>query len=91
MKQRLYSIRDNKVGFMQPVIRQNDAVAIRDFVATISLSGSDSMLKLCPEDFDLFYVGTFDDETGELEHVIPVFLETGYVSVLTKVKEVTAE
>lgn len=85
MKQRLYSIRDRKVGYMQPVIRQNDAAAIRDFVATISLSGSESMLNLCPSDFDLYYVGTFDDESGELEHVMPVFLSAGsFVNQLEK-------
>lgn len=77
MKHRLYSIRDRKVGYMQPVIRQNDAVAIRDFVATISLSGSDSMLRLCPSDFDLYFVGIFDDECGELLKSIPIFLASG--------------
>lgn len=91
MKQRLYSIRDNKVGYMQPVIRQNDAAAIRDFVATISLSGSDSMLNLCPSDFDLYFVGYFDDEAGELEHVTPVFLAFGYRNVVNEVKEVPVE
>lgn len=76
MKQRLYSIRDRKVGFMQPVVRQNDSVAIRDFVMTIQLTGSDNVLKLCPSDFDLYFVGYFDDESGELEHVLPVFLSS---------------
>ena len=77
MKQRLYSIRDKKVGYMQPVFRQNDAAAIRDFVATVSLSDAESMLNLCPSDFDLYFVGYFDDESGELEHCLPVYLASG--------------
>lgn len=81
MKHRLYSIRDRKVGYMQPVIRQNDAAAIRDFVATISLSGAESMLNFSPSDFDLYFVGVFDDESGELEHALPVFLASGEKAV----------
>ena len=81
MKQRLYSIRDKKVGYMQPVIRQNDAVAIRDFLATVSLSDDTSMLSLCPSDFDLYFVGIFDDESGELEYTLPVYLATGEQAV----------
>ena len=76
MKQRLYSIRDRKVGFMQPVVRQNDAVAIREFVMTIQMAGSDNVIKFCPFDFDLYFVGYFDDESGELEHCLPLFLSS---------------
>lgn len=77
MKQRLYSIRDRKVGYMQPVIRQNDEVAVRDFFLTLSQTDSDNVFKIYPADFDLYFVGYFDSESGEFEHVLPVFLVSG--------------
>lgn len=60
----LYSIRDNKTNFMQPVMDLNHKSAARNFQIQMANSGTNSAMGYVPEDFDLYYVGTFDNETG---------------------------
>jgi hypothetical protein len=68
-----YSIFDQKAGaYMAPFAALNDAVAVRMLTATARLP--DNHLGQFPEDYSLFFVGTFDDEegcflTGEQRHV----------------------
>lgn len=62
----VYSLFDRKVKlFGQLVLERNDFALQRGLVD--SLRGSpDTLLAKHPEDFDLYRVGDFNDETGEL-------------------------
>lgn len=72
----VYSIRDNKTAFMQPLYDQSDASAIRGFARAINNEGT--IFDFAPADFDLYMVGTFDDQSGELKAVSPIrFVASG--------------
>lgn len=80
MKQRLYSVRDNKTGFLAPISRINDAVAIRDFQTALQSAPPDSLYFTHPGDFSLYFVGCFDDEAGQFDVVLPTHLADGVSS-----------
>lgn len=61
MKYPVMSIRDNLVGFLRPIVEPNQAVAIRNF--RDSFSGLPEHTR---EDYTLFCIGEFDDQTGEI-------------------------
>ena len=61
------AVRDRVAGrFLGLQLVQNDKVACRGFVnAMADVSGNrDSLLATNPHDFDLWYLGQFDDEDG---------------------------
>lgn len=64
MKLYLYAIKDAKSTFMQPMADQNDATAIRNFQNACRQPGS--LLASHPNDFALWNIGWFDNETGLL-------------------------
>lgn len=59
---KLYSIKDTKGSFYEPLVAQNDALAVRN-VRGIVNSGK-GLLAQYPEDFELWYIGEFDEVTG---------------------------
>lgn len=61
----LYSIRDSKVGFMSVTTDTNDYTARRNFENACSRSGS--LFDSHPNDFDLYLVGHFDSDSGEIQ------------------------
>lgn len=74
MKNKLYAIKDNKVGFMNaPFIAPNNAAAIRMFGDTAT--NSETMIYKHPEDYELYHMGEMDENTGELLSEVK-FLET---------------
>lgn len=61
----LYSVKDNKVGvFQKPFTCRNDAEASR----TLHSACQDPEIQLSryPEDFDLYFLGTYNEYTGKL-------------------------
>lgn len=56
----IYSIRDRAIGFNSPTIMVNEMVALRSFK---------QMLQKDPnsDDLELYKIGEFNDETGELK------------------------
>ena len=72
MKINLYSVKDCKIGFNTLFDAPNNACAIRMFAD--SVNKPDTPLAQHPEDYQLFFIGTRDDETGDLESK-PTFLE----------------
>lgn len=74
MKYGLYSVRDNKIGFMIPTADISDQSAIRQFGYNINNAG---VMSYEPKDFDLYKVGEFDVEKGELIPNIPEHLCSG--------------
>lgn len=60
----VYAVRDLKVGFQSVTVQPNDAVAVRGFESTVI--NSDSVLFTHAEDFSLFKLGEFDQDSGRL-------------------------
>lgn len=63
---RLYSIKDNKVGvFQKPFTAINNAEATR--MLHTACNDDKLQLSVYPEDFDLYFIGTMNDQTGVLQ------------------------
>lgn len=58
----LYAIKDEKVGFLTPILEENDNVAIRNF--TYTLCDSKNICNFAKSDFNLYYLGTFNTDNG---------------------------
>lgn len=81
MKNKLYAVKDNKVGFLNaPFIAPNNAAAMRMFGDTVQ--DTNTLLNKHPEDYELYSLGEMDENTGELFSEVK-FLETA-VSFSTK-------
>lgn len=67
MKIELFTVKDVKAGrFTGVVMFPNRQVALRAFSTAVNDKSSQSLLSQYPEDAQIFCVGTFDDESGEL-------------------------
>lgn len=60
---KVYSVKDTKGAFMDPMLADNDALAVRA-IKTVVNNQKGSLLATYPEDFELWYVGDFDEITG---------------------------
>lgn len=61
----LFSIRDTKAeAFNRPFTSQNPAMAMREIQTAVNQS--DNPMKTYAEDFALYLVGEFDEQTGNL-------------------------
>jgi len=66
MQLKIYSIRDAKAGiFHNPWMKNTHGEAERDF--TELTKDEKSMVSKYPEDFDLYFLGSYDNVTGKLE------------------------
>lgn len=71
---KVYSVKDNKAcSFQGCYLFTTDGVAVRALTSQTMLQGN-PVLKENPEDFDLYCVGSFDEETGKLEGEEPRLL-----------------
>lgn len=62
----IYSLYDSKVGaYLRPLICRNHGEALRAFAELAN--DKNSSVGRYPADFTLFYLGSFDDETGGIE------------------------
>jgi len=60
------SVRDSAADlFGQPFFVPTTAMALRGFADAVKRADGDSDLTKHPDDFTLFELGTFDDETGK--------------------------
>lgn len=71
----IYTVRDQKTGYLPPTYDQNDNSAMRNF--SFACSRSDSTMSFSKADFDLFRIGVFDSETGLITLNDPVYLMNG--------------
>lgn len=60
----MYAFRDIKIGYMEPFLQTNDQIAIRTFKATIR--STKNMMKEYKEDIELWCLGEFNEELGEI-------------------------
>ena len=68
----LYSIRDSLVGYGVPFCADNDAVAMRYFNQAISQPNS--IYQMNKNQFDLYCVGEYDNQSGEIDSKAPRFI-----------------
>lgn len=68
MIHKVFAVRDTCVGsFMLPMFFQNSAAAVRALGDAVNAPPSkDNLFGTHPEHFQLWYVGSFEDETGVL-------------------------
>ena len=62
---KLYSIKDTKNKFMRPFEEVNNDMAIRTLKAIAN--DKNTQVGMFPEDFELWEIGTFNEETAILE------------------------
>lgn len=68
MQYRAYSIRDTKGEvFNLPFYKKTHGEAERDFKTLIQTKNEQSLPSKYPEDFDLYYVGDYDDIKGQFK------------------------
>lgn len=74
----VFSVYDSKACFFgQPFFDQHEASAIRNFSDAVNdASNPNNMWNKHPEDFSLFQIGSFHNETGELVPIHPKNLIT---------------
>lgn len=67
MKMLMFSIRDSAAdAYGRPFFMTSVGIAIRSFTDEINRAAEDNQIYKHPEDFDLFELGEFDDETGRI-------------------------
>ena len=75
------SIFDRKVGsYGRPIFCRALGEGMRIFRDEVNRPAEDNILFKHPEDFDLYHVGSFDEESGKLLPIVPVMLDTGVSS-----------
>lgn len=75
MKLVMVSVKDRAAeAFMRPWVVQQPAQAIRSFTDEVNRAAHDNPIYQHPEDYDLYTLGTFDEETGQIEPEYPTVL-----------------
>jgi len=68
MKMVIVSIMDTAAGaYGRPAFVASEGVAVRQFQDEVNRSSDDNQLYKHPDDFNLYYLGTFDDNTGAMD------------------------
>lgn len=68
MLQFIVSVKDRAADvFNRPFFVPHRNVAIRDFTDEVNRSAADNQLNKHPDDFDLYLLGQFDDNTGDFK------------------------
>jgi hypothetical protein len=60
--------------FNRPFFVPHRNVAVRDFTDEVNRSAGDNQLNKHPDDFDLYLLGTYDDNTGSFDIDVPTVL-----------------
>lgn len=72
----MFAIRDKKADqFFPPIYAHHHAQAVRQFSTAVQKSEGD--LHLYPEDFDLYFIGTYDQQTATHHNVTPEVIAQG--------------
>ena len=68
----IYSVRDKLSGYMNISLERSDALAKRSF--GIIVGDSDSVIGRNPGDYDLYRLGSFDTDSGDIHADIPLIV-----------------
>ena len=70
-----YSVRDTCAEtFLMPMFFLNNASAVRALGDAVNRPKEDNNFYQHPEHYQLYHIGTFDDENGSFTPVVPVFV-----------------
>lgn len=70
MKVQIVAVRDRAMdAFMRPFFVPTIGMAVRSFQDEVNRRASDNPMNAHPEDYDLYALGTFDEETGRFEQL----------------------
>ena len=83
MKYGIYSIKDTKIGFMNPFYSHNDGTALRDFTNGAN-DAQKNAINTNPEDKELWRLGEFDDQTGEIKSEVKYLIKANDVITIKK-------
>lgn len=72
MKYCLYSIKDLKSGYLPVQVDINDDTAVRNFEHAVGIA--DSIFFSHPADYELYKVGEYDTDNGEIEPIEKKFI-----------------
>nr|AVQ10197.1 DNA binding protein VP4 [Gokushovirinae environmental samples] len=68
MKMHMFAVQDVQAqAFMQPMFCQSQGVAIRMIADEVNRPAQDNVLYQHPEDFRLFSLGSWDNESGAFD------------------------
>lgn len=82
MQHFVVSVQDRASGvFNRPFFVPHRNIAVRDFTDEVNRVAADNQLNKHPDDFDLYLLGQFDDNTG-------TFTSEGSPVVLVRAKDV---
>lgn len=65
----VFAVRDSRIGYLTPTVEPNETAAQRNFAHAV-LRG-DSLLSSFSQDFDLYLIGRYDTDCGEITPVFP--------------------
>lgn len=66
MNLKIYALRDAKAGYyLAPSYARQDGEAIRDLA--IAKNNPTTKIHMYLEDYDLYYLGEYDDQTGKMD------------------------
>jgi hypothetical protein len=72
-KLKMYVVHDSKAGlYNKPFYEVNNAVAMRGFEDAVR--SGETNLSRYPQDYDLYLVGEFNEDTAEIKAVVPQHL-----------------
>lgn len=70
MKYQVYTLRDLKSeSFGRPIFARAEGEVLRDLRSEVNRKAEDNRLFLYPEDFELFYLGAWDDLDGSAAYL----------------------
>lgn len=78
MKYLIFVLKDRAADvFGQPMFSTSEGSQVRAFSDEVNRADEKNMLYLHPDDFDLFRVGSFDDQTAVFETQLPELVVLG--------------
>lgn len=78
MRYKILTVRDRAIdAYGQPFYATSVGGAVRSFSDEINNAREGNQLNKHPEDFDLFLLGEFDDNTGEFDITRPAQVAVG--------------
>ncbi|AXH75097.1 MAG: nonstructural protein [Microviridae sp.] len=72
MKYLMLAVFDSAIqAYGRPIFAQTNGQAARSFTDEVNRPGEDNQYYKHPEDYELHYIGVFDDATGAVESNLP--------------------
>lgn len=75
MKQQIYAVKDTAAQtYGQPMFMMNNGHAHRSFSDEVNRTDASNVLNHHPEDFELYNIGAYETDTGEITPIKPTLI-----------------